>query len=94
MSSSPAAVYAAEIAHKSLRGRLTLLSALCTALGMLFIYLLGYLIPVNIMNDQDESQRNKQDYKSCQKHVKIKLSIMSVVVCFGFSLNTFIFGNY
>ena len=48
MSSSPAAVYAAEISHPRLRGRLTILSSLCTALGMLFIYLLGYLIPVNI----------------------------------------------
>lgn len=48
MSSSPAAVYAGEISHPQLRGRLTLLSALCTALGMLFVYLLGYLLPVNI----------------------------------------------
>jgi Sugar (and other) transporter len=48
MSSSPAAVYAAEISHPSLRGRLTLLSALCTALGMLFVYLLGFLLPVSI----------------------------------------------
>lgn len=50
MSSSPAAVYAAEISHPKLRGRLTLLSALCTAIGMLFIYLLGYLIPVSIFS--------------------------------------------
>jgi MFS family permease len=47
MSSSPAAVYAAEISHPSLRGRLTLLSAMCTAIGMLFIYTLGYVIPVS-----------------------------------------------
>lgn len=46
MSSSPATVYAAEISHPNLRGRLTLLSALCTALGMLFIYFVGYLLPV------------------------------------------------
>lgn len=61
MSSSPAAVYAAEIAHPKLRGRLTLLSALCTALGMLFIYLLGYLIPVSISDKLLKSleQQNK-----------------------------------
>lgn len=48
MSGSPASVYSAEICHPDLRGRLTLLSTLCTALGMLFIYLLGYFIPVSI----------------------------------------------
>jgi hypothetical protein len=47
MSSSPAAVYSAEISHPSLRGRLTLLTALCTAIGMLFVYTLGYVIPVS-----------------------------------------------
>jgi Sugar (and other) transporter len=58
MSSSPAAVYAAEISHPSLRGRLTLLSALCTALGMLFIYLLGFLIPVSISAGDPEWKRS------------------------------------
>ncbi|XP_058818186.1 facilitated trehalose transporter Tret1-like isoform X1 [Topomyia yanbarensis] len=43
LSSSPASVYAAEISHPSLRGRLTLLTALCTGFGMLFIYTLGYM---------------------------------------------------
>lgn len=46
MSSSPASVYSAEICHPDLRGRLTLLTALCTGIGMLFVYLLGYFIPV------------------------------------------------
>lgn len=58
MSSSPAAVYAAEISHPQLRGRLTLLSAFCTALGMLFIYLLGYLIPVRLI-DVSRVQRKR-----------------------------------
>lgn len=67
MSSSPAAVYAAEISHPKLRGRLTLLSALCTALGMLFIYLLGYLIPVSLFFRQIEeiSREVQQDYQTC-----------------------------
>lgn len=57
MSSSPAAVYAAEISHPMLRGRLTLLSALCTAIGMLLIYLLGYLIPVRLKGvSKDENK--------------------------------------
>ena len=45
LSSSPPSVYAAEISHPNLRGRLTLLTAFTTALGMLAIYILGYLIP-------------------------------------------------
>lgn len=49
MSGSPASVYSAEICHPDLRGRLTLLSTLCTALGMLFIYLLGYFFPVSMI---------------------------------------------
>ncbi|EAT35545.1 AAEL012288-PA [Aedes aegypti] len=43
LSSSPASVYAAEISHPNLRGRLTLLTALCTGIGMLAVYTLGYL---------------------------------------------------
>ncbi|XP_055546945.1 facilitated trehalose transporter Tret1-2 homolog [Wyeomyia smithii] len=43
LSSSPASVYAAEISHPNLRGRLTLLTALCTGVGMLLIYTLGYI---------------------------------------------------
>ncbi|XP_058060057.1 facilitated trehalose transporter Tret1-like [Anopheles bellator] len=43
LSSTPASVYAAEVAHPNLRGRLTLLTAFCTAIGMLSIYTLGYL---------------------------------------------------
>ncbi|XP_053693390.1 facilitated trehalose transporter Tret1-2 homolog isoform X2 [Sabethes cyaneus] len=47
LSSSPASVYAAEISHPNLRGRLTLLTALCTGVGMLFIYTLGYIFKDN-----------------------------------------------
>ncbi|XP_049535263.1 uncharacterized protein LOC125950919 [Anopheles darlingi] len=43
LSSTPASVYAAEVAHPNLRGRLTLLTAFCTAIGMLCIYTLGYV---------------------------------------------------
>jgi MFS family permease len=63
MSSSPAAVYAAEISHPNLRGRLTLLSALCTALGMLLVYLLGFLISVSASAANDVSL----DYQSVNK---------------------------
>lgn len=45
MSSTPASVYSAEISHPKLRGRLTLLTALFTSLGMLSVYTLGYFIP-------------------------------------------------
>lgn len=47
LSSSPASVYAAEISHPNLRGRLTLLTALCTGIGMLAVYTLGYLFKVS-----------------------------------------------
>lgn len=46
LSSTPASVYAAEVAHPNLRGRLTLLTAFCTAIGMLSIYTLGYVFKV------------------------------------------------
>lgn len=46
LSSSPASVYAAEICHPTIRGRLTILSSLFTAIGMLFVYTLGYFISV------------------------------------------------
>lgn len=39
------AVYSAEIAHPKLRGRLTLLTSLAIAVGILMIYVLGYFIP-------------------------------------------------
>lgn len=47
MSSTPASVYSAEIAHPKLRGRVTLFTALFTSLGMLIVYTLGYFIPDN-----------------------------------------------
>uniref|UniRef100_A0A182QI46 Major facilitator superfamily (MFS) profile domain-containing protein n=1 Tax=Anopheles farauti TaxID=69004 RepID=A0A182QI46_9DIPT len=43
LSSTPASVYAAEVAHPQLRGRLTLLTAGCTGIGMLLVYSLGYM---------------------------------------------------
>lgn len=45
MSSSPASVYSAEIAHPSLRGSLIMLSPLVISMGMLVIYTLGFFIP-------------------------------------------------
>lgn len=47
LSSSPAAVYAAEIATPKLRGRLTLLTSMAIAIGILMIYVLGYIFPVS-----------------------------------------------
>lgn len=46
LSSSPSAVYSAEIAHPSLRGRISVLTSLTIGLGVLLIYTLGYFIPV------------------------------------------------
>lgn len=46
LSSSPSAVYSAEIAHPSLRGRISVLTSLTIGLGILLIYILGYFIPV------------------------------------------------
>jgi len=45
LSSSPAAVYSAEIAHPKLRGRLITFTSLAIALGILMIYTLGYFFP-------------------------------------------------
>lgn len=47
LSSSPAAVYCAEIAVPKLRGRLTVLTSLAIAVGILMIYTLGFFFPVN-----------------------------------------------
>lgn len=47
ISTSPAAVYGAEVAHKDLRGRLIVITTLFTAFGMLLTYFLGYLWPVS-----------------------------------------------
>lgn len=48
LSSSPSAVYSAEIAHPTLRGRISVLTSLTIGLGILFIYILGYFIPVSL----------------------------------------------
>lgn len=45
---TPAIMYVSEICHPKLRGRMTVLSTpFFVALGMLLVYLLGYLIPVS-----------------------------------------------
>lgn len=46
LSSSPSAVYSSEIAHPSLRGRISVLTSLTIGIGILLIYVLGYLIQV------------------------------------------------
>lgn len=46
LSSSPSAVYSAEIAHPTLRGRFSVITSVTIALGVLVIYVLGYFIPV------------------------------------------------
>lgn len=48
LASSPAAVYSAEIAEPKLRGRLTVLTSMAIAVGILMIYILGFIFPVNI----------------------------------------------
>lgn len=48
LSSSPSAVYSAEIAHPTLRGRFSVITSVTIALGVLVIYVLGYLIPVRL----------------------------------------------
>lgn len=46
LSSSPSAVYSAEIAHPTLRGRISVITSVTIGLGVLLIYVLGYFIPV------------------------------------------------
>lgn len=43
--SAPASIYSAEIATPKLRGRLTVLTSLSIAVGILLIYSLGYFLP-------------------------------------------------
>ncbi|XP_058818192.1 facilitated trehalose transporter Tret1-2 homolog [Topomyia yanbarensis] len=45
--SAPASIYSAEIATPRMRGRLTVLTSLAIALGILMIYSFGYFIPEN-----------------------------------------------
>ncbi|KAG5684150.1 hypothetical protein PVAND_013391 [Polypedilum vanderplanki] len=45
LSSSPAAVYSAEIASPKLRGRMTVLTSMAIAVGILMIYTLGFIFP-------------------------------------------------
>lgn len=46
LSSSPSAVYSSEIAHPNLRGSVSVLTSLMIAIGVLLIYILGYLFQV------------------------------------------------
>lgn len=48
LSSSPCAIYTAEIAHSSLRGRMSILSSLGISIGILFVYITGFFIPVGL----------------------------------------------
>lgn len=45
--SAPASIYSAEIATPRMRGRLTVLTSLAIAVGILMIYTFGYFIPEN-----------------------------------------------
>lgn len=49
LSSSPSAVYSAEIAHPTLRGRISVITSVTIGLGILLIYVMGYFIPVSLM---------------------------------------------
>lgn len=49
LSSSPCAIYTAEIAHSSLRGRISILSSLGISVGILFVYITGFFIPVGVL---------------------------------------------
>lgn len=48
LASSPCGIYTAEVAHSSLRGRMSILSSLGISIGIFFVYIMGYFIPVNI----------------------------------------------
>lgn len=50
LSSAPSAVYSAEIAHPTLRGRFSVITSVTIGLGILFIYVLGYFIPVRFQS--------------------------------------------
>lgn len=47
LASSPCSIYTAEISHASLRGRMSIMSPLGIGSGVLFIYVMGYFIPVS-----------------------------------------------
>lgn len=46
LASSPCAIYTAEISHASLRGRMSIMTPLGIASGVLIIYIMGFFIPV------------------------------------------------
>lgn len=62
LSSSPAAIYSTEIAVPKLRGRLACFTSLSIALGVLIIYILGYVFPV--------SQNKNRMWKSIKNKYK------------------------
>lgn len=45
----PCSVYAAEISHASIRGRALSLVTVLNTLGMLLVYILGFLMPVSFI---------------------------------------------
>jgi MFS family permease len=50
MTTAPTVMYASEVCHQRIRGRMTMLSSpFFTALGLLTIYFLGYMIPVRFV---------------------------------------------
>lgn len=46
LTSSPISVYAAEIAHQKLRGRLIVFTSIAISTGVLLIYFLGFIMQV------------------------------------------------
>lgn len=56
LSSSPSSVYSAEIAHPSLRGRISVLTSITIGLGILLIYVLGYIIQVVNCNSKIDTE--------------------------------------
>lgn len=48
LASSPCSIYTAEIVHASIRGRMSIMTPLSIASGVLVIYILGFFIPVSI----------------------------------------------
>ncbi|XP_070504408.1 facilitated trehalose transporter Tret1-like [Chironomus tepperi] len=68
MITTPAVLYSAEICHPSLRGRMTVLSTpFFVAIGILLIYLLGYLL--------------KEDYRLVAIY-SLGITIFTLLICF------------
>lgn len=50
MSTGATTVYSSEVAHATIRGRISISLTIVTTIGILFIYVLGYFMPVSIYN--------------------------------------------